>query len=97
MGLFGVNMPLLYGEGRNAFIRLQLEILRMSDDETIFAWESPHTRDTGLLAPSPVEFHNSGDIRQITFDKGRAEQSMTNKGLRMTLLLLKENVLQTTH
>jgi len=28
MGIFGVNMPLLYGEGPKAFIRLQEEILR---------------------------------------------------------------------
>lgn len=27
MGIFGVNMPLLYGEGMNAFIRLQEAIL----------------------------------------------------------------------
>ena len=26
MGLFGVNMPLLYGEGKGAFLRLQKEI-----------------------------------------------------------------------
>ena len=39
MGLFGVNMPLLYGEGaRNAFIRLQLEIMKISNDHSIFAW-----------------------------------------------------------
>lgn len=34
MGQFGVHMPLLYGEGRNAFIRLQLEIMKSSDDES---------------------------------------------------------------
>lgn len=28
MGIFGVNMPLLYGEGDRAFIRLQEEILK---------------------------------------------------------------------
>lgn len=28
MGIFGVNMPLLYGEGSRAFVRLQEEILR---------------------------------------------------------------------
>jgi hypothetical protein len=39
MGRFGVHMPLLYGEGKNAFLRLQLEILKVSDDETIFAWD----------------------------------------------------------
>ncbi|KAF2128694.1 hypothetical protein P153DRAFT_293234, partial [Dothidotthia symphoricarpi CBS 119687] len=39
MGLFGVNMATLYGEGRqNAFRRLQLEILRTTTDHTLFAW-----------------------------------------------------------
>ncbi|KIK15090.1 hypothetical protein PISMIDRAFT_115816, partial [Pisolithus microcarpus 441] len=38
MGLFGVNMPMLYGEGKMAFHRLQLEIIRMSSDQSIFAW-----------------------------------------------------------
>ena len=33
-----MNMPLLYGEGKKAFIRLQHEIVRISDDESIFAW-----------------------------------------------------------
>jgi hypothetical protein len=33
MGLFDVHMPLLYGEGKNTFLRLQLEV---SDDEAIF-------------------------------------------------------------
>ena len=38
MGLFRVNMPVLYGEGRNAFVRLQEEIMRISVDATLFAW-----------------------------------------------------------
>ena len=33
MGIFGVNMPLLYGEGRNAFQMLQLEIRKSTDDD----------------------------------------------------------------
>ncbi|KXH68946.1 hypothetical protein CSAL01_09189 [Colletotrichum salicis] len=33
MGLFDVNMPLLYGEGEKAFFRLQEEITKKSDDE----------------------------------------------------------------
>jgi hypothetical protein len=90
-------MPLLYGEGRNAFIRLQLEILRTSDDETVFAWDGISDADTGLLAPSPAEFRNSADIRRITFDKDRPEYAMTNKGLRMALLLGKETVLHTVY
>ncbi|KIK14617.1 hypothetical protein PISMIDRAFT_57930, partial [Pisolithus microcarpus 441] len=39
MGLFGVNMPMLYGEGKKAFQRLQLEIIRISSDQSIFAWK----------------------------------------------------------
>ncbi|KAH8782110.1 heterokaryon incompatibility protein-domain-containing protein, partial [Hyaloscypha finlandica] len=38
LGLFNVNMPPLYGEGEKSFMRLQLEILKTSDDESIFAW-----------------------------------------------------------
>ncbi|KAI5994811.1 heterokaryon incompatibility protein-domain-containing protein, partial [Pisolithus albus] len=38
MGLLGVNMPMLYGEGKKAFQRLQLEIIRVSSDQSIFAW-----------------------------------------------------------
>lgn len=90
LGLFGVNMPLLYGEGRNAFIRLQLEILSKSDDETIFAWEGTSRMDTGLLASSPVEFSKSGNIRRVLWDGDRPEYSMTNRGLRMELTLLQQ-------
>jgi hypothetical protein len=39
MGLFGINMPLLYGEGSRAFMRLQRKIIASSNDESIFAWE----------------------------------------------------------
>ncbi|KAI5988502.1 heterokaryon incompatibility protein-domain-containing protein, partial [Pisolithus marmoratus] len=38
MGLFGVNMPMVYGEGKKTFHRLQLEIIRVSSDHSIFAW-----------------------------------------------------------
>lgn len=39
LGLFDINMPLLYGEGRvKAFKRLQEEIIRATDDESIFVW-----------------------------------------------------------
>ncbi|TFK79656.1 HET-domain-containing protein, partial [Polyporus arcularius HHB13444] len=38
LGLFGIHMPPLYGEGRNAFRRLQEEILKQTTDTTLFAW-----------------------------------------------------------
>jgi hypothetical protein len=38
LGIFGVSMPMLYGEGDYAFIRLQEEIIKNTNDHTIFAW-----------------------------------------------------------
>ncbi|KAH9940409.1 HET-domain-containing protein [Epithele typhae] len=37
-GLFGINMPTLYGEGHRAFFRLQEEILKSSTDMSLLAW-----------------------------------------------------------
>ncbi|KAI6039421.1 hypothetical protein EDC04DRAFT_2867972 [Pisolithus marmoratus] len=36
MGLFDVNLPMLYGEGKKAFQCLQLEVICMSNDQTLF-------------------------------------------------------------
>ncbi|KAL7623180.1 hypothetical protein AAE478_006861 [Parahypoxylon ruwenzoriense] len=39
LGIFDVNMPLIYGEGHKAFQRLQEEIMRaFPEDHTLFAW-----------------------------------------------------------
>ncbi|KAI0654335.1 HET-domain-containing protein [Cubamyces menziesii] len=38
MGIFGVYLPTIYGEGREAFIRLQEEIMRRIPDATMFVW-----------------------------------------------------------
>lgn len=40
LGIFAINMPLLYGEGKRAFRRLQEEIVKHSDDQSLFAWGS---------------------------------------------------------
>ncbi|ORY12538.1 heterokaryon incompatibility protein-domain-containing protein [Clohesyomyces aquaticus] len=40
LGLFSVNMPLLYGEGWRAFNRLQEEILRQEKDHSLLAWRT---------------------------------------------------------
>lgn len=83
MGLFGVYMPPLYGEGENAFIRLQLEIIKISDDESIFAWSDSSNRGGGLLAQHPAAFKQCGSIIQYESDPEKPEFSMTNKGLRI--------------
>lgn len=74
MGLFDVNMPLLYGEGEKAFARLQQEITKITDDQSIFAWygfwrggEFGYTGPlkTSCCAPSPKCFALSGGITPL--------------------------------
>ncbi|KAI0538591.1 heterokaryon incompatibility protein-domain-containing protein [Xylaria digitata] len=38
LGIFNVNMPLIYSEGPKAFQRLQQEILKSQEDYSILAW-----------------------------------------------------------
>lgn len=88
MGIFDVHMPLLYGEGSNAFIRLQHEILNKSDDESIFVWNDESKDNTGgLLATSPKFFSDSGSVRMYQWDIDRPPYNMTNKGLRLEVYL----------
>ncbi|KAL8976429.1 MAG: hypothetical protein Q9205_007560 [Flavoplaca limonia] len=85
LGLFNVHMPLLYGEGAaNAFHRLQVEIMKESDDESLFAWTS-NREFSGLLAPSPACFANSENILTSRYAGIRPPYSMTNKGLALSV------------
>ena len=59
-------MPLIYGEGRKAFMRLQVEILEKVDDDSLYAWAADIEK-SGLLATWPTAFANSGDIVQFNF------------------------------
>ena len=59
MGLFNINMPILYGEGAHkAFRRLQDEIIKTSFDQSIFAWRGPYG-GSGLLTQTPADFADS--------------------------------------
>lgn len=71
MGLFGVNMPMLYGEGSKAFQRLQLEIIRMSSDHSIFAWNPKGQlgEHGGVLAGDPGCFRDCHDIENVDPDE----------------------------
>ncbi|KAI0864814.1 HET-domain-containing protein [Xylaria cubensis] len=92
LGLFDINMPLLYGEGRKAFLRLQEEIIRVSNDHTIFCWTWTKTvpRDwVSMLAPWPDTFVNSsGFVAVLTRDNYESvptPYSITNVGLSIKL------------
>lgn len=83
LGLLGVHMPLLYGEGDNAFRRLQEELIKISDDESIFAHSG-----CNLLAKSPEDF--SGTDQVIVLRKSEsAPYTITNAGLRIYMRVLR--------
>ncbi|KAK4934916.1 hypothetical protein LTR10_023926 [Elasticomyces elasticus] len=91
LGIFGVNMPLLYGEGTRAFARLQEEILKVSDDYSIFLWAddlSDRSCDVGLLAPSPAYFGSCNVECHGQVERTRPYRT-TNQGLEWDVQLLK--------
>ncbi|KAK5011127.1 hypothetical protein LTR28_005482 [Elasticomyces elasticus] len=84
-------MPMLYGEGSKAFLRLQEEIMKHSDDQSIFAWvdmdyvnaEAHH----GLLADSPDAFARTGTVLAYHDWEERSPYVMSNRGLSIDLHL----------
>ena len=90
LGIFGVNMLLLYGEGEHAFVRLQEEIMKNTTDHTIFAWTSDSYSFSdipGLLALTPAHFEKSGNYVQ-SGDLAVAPFSVTNKGIHLQLPMM---------
>lgn len=88
LGIFEVNMPLIYGEREKAFLRLQEEIIKRSTDQSIFLWLPP--RDDvwyGMLAPEPTCFSHCLNL-DIDCSPGRSEPyAVTNKGLELSIAL----------
>ncbi|KAF2727826.1 HET-domain-containing protein, partial [Polyplosphaeria fusca] len=98
LGIFDVNMPLLYGEGEKAFTRLQEEIMKDSEDQSLFCWRPPNASEIwdldlilpirpeegrGIFARHPSEFSDAGAVRPSS---SRGEPyTLTNKGVRMEI------------
>jgi hypothetical protein len=84
LGIFDINMPMLYGEGSKAFVRLQEEIIRSSHDLTIFSWRD-HTanliNDYDLLAAHPSAFTKCGNFQQTFLTGADSPIHMTSWGL----------------
>ena len=88
LGLFDVNIPTLYGEGQQkAFHRLQEELIKRSDDDSIFAFSEAEWRCVSL-ASSPASFAACGDIVVVDTHWAEEPHTVTNKGLRMRLRIL---------
>jgi hypothetical protein len=79
LGIFSINMPLLYGEGSKAFLRLQEEIIKRSTDKSIFAWQDPDYYSS-MFAHSPGSFRSSALVSK--YEIGPPFE-LTNRGLRI--------------
>lgn len=90
MGLFEVNMPMLYGEGgKQAFVRLQEAIMNGSEDQSLFAWIKSDSDEDGpyhgLLADSPKDFKHTGSTQPYSELADYNPTNMTARGLHMTV------------
>jgi hypothetical protein len=95
MGIFGVNMPLLYGEGDRAFLRLQEEIIKISDDHSIFAWDRDPSGSSAVscLARHPSWFERGAYV--VPFGRKQSQSTsyaITNQGVQITLPLFQNPV-----
>ncbi|OIW31889.1 HET-domain-containing protein [Coniochaeta ligniaria NRRL 30616] len=82
MGLFGVSMPLLYGEGHKAFKRLQLEIMKECYDPSILAWASTdsYASIVGVLASSPAAFEGCETVEWALGGSGLPQNEYGSSG-----------------
>jgi hypothetical protein len=96
LGIFDISMPLLYGEGDKAFLRLQEEIMKNSADQSLFAWDND-SRDliraersrtgplNGPFARYPSQFQHSGHIVPDELEPLTSAFTLTNMGLQITI------------
>jgi hypothetical protein len=91
LGIFNVSMPMLYGEGERSFTRLQEEIIKHSDDHSIFAWDRGlkgyFGGYSGLLATSPSQFVKCQEVVRSSKELvSTGGFSITNVGLSIQLI-----------
>ncbi|KAK3686337.1 hypothetical protein LTR37_019927 [Vermiconidia calcicola] len=103
LGLFGVSMPLLYGEGDRAFLRLQKELIGISDDETIFLsidTTIPHHNPRSAIAANPLHFMNVPHYMNVPVlyrdlyvnAIPRLHYEVTNKGIRFEVQISRKKL-----
>ena len=104
LGIFDLNIPLLYGEGDRAFRRLQEEIIRLYDDQSLFAWNFmndgfqnasfsaiyPNTWEPvkELVQSSPKPFKESKWMVNVPILNDRPAHSLTSQGIQIDLPIL---------
>jgi hypothetical protein len=90
LGIFGVHMPLLYGEGERAFFRLQEEIIRHTEDYSFLLWsiipdDHELLADLPVFAPRPAYFLPDNLIQRSGPDVPTAPRTISYRALRRDL------------
>lgn len=101
LGIFDMNMSLIYGEGEKAFSRLQEEILKESEDQSLFAWSpqpsiqvnripvvlNSQAGGISIFARHPSEFVISSHVEPMG---SRCEPpTITSRGVKMETPILR--------
>ncbi|KAI1323702.1 heterokaryon incompatibility protein-domain-containing protein [Xylariaceae sp. FL0255] len=90
LGIFGINMSLIYGEGNNAFLRLQQKIIKKFNDHSIFAWDASDSekgRPTSVFAPNPTNFQFCGSVVQNRSTGSGSQFALTNQGISIKAII----------
>ncbi|KAK7755159.1 hypothetical protein SLS62_002974 [Diatrype stigma] len=74
LGLFGVYMPLLYGEGNRAWLRLLEEIIKCTGDQSILAFS--HYDYTAFAAVTPFAPSPESFASNIEMIKGHSSKAI---------------------
>ena len=95
LGIFGINMHLMYREGDKAFLRLQEKTLKQCKDLSLFAWTKndlawESERYGEIFASSPIHFAECYKMKSLAqTQRRRKEFALTNNGLMVNAIVEK--------
>lgn len=97
LGIFDIHIPMLYGEGLHAFKRLQEEIMKVTDDTSLFAWGLGRvwnsSEASSILAPAPEYFEHCSDIEIMDLvDFKRPSFHLSQQGLVVDLPIVQDRM-----
>ncbi|KAJ4986944.1 heterokaryon incompatibility protein [Stagonosporopsis vannaccii] len=97
LGIFDIKMALLYGEGDKAFVRLQEEIMKESNDQSLFAWSAPYEPEgdlyqaLSLRRSKSVFADHARDFKESSLIRPRYRAvlfALTNSGVKINTMIL---------
>jgi len=100
LGIFDVNMSLIYGEQEKAFSRLQEGIIQATGDLTIFAWTNTDEGCpdyTGFFADCPRRFDACSEMQTTLEDSIYRDLKITTRGVQLEASLVHLFLPEITH